>query len=149
MKYLNRTLIILTCLFFLSGCNTLGVGIQVPGSAPHKPKYHKHGPPPHAPAHGYRHKHYDGHELEYDSQTGAYIVLNIPGTYFGNNMYMRLSTYGEWMVSATLEGGWRVAVGNEVPDKLKTYKGKKQKKSKQGKAKKGKGHKKNKHGNDE
>jgi len=35
------------------------------------------------------------------------------------------------MVSTTLEGGWRVAVGNEVPYSLKEYKGKK--KSKKGK----------------
>ena len=142
MKYLNTAIIITICLFFLSGCNTLGVGIQGPGPQQSKKKYHKHGPPPHAPAHGYRHKHYDGHELEYYSKAGAYIVLNVPETYFGNNLYIRLSTYGDWMVSTTLEGGWRVAVGNEVPYSLKEYKEKKE-------SNKGKGHKKNKHGYDD
>ena len=142
MKYLNIAIIISICLVFLSGCNTLGVSVQSPGPGYSKKTHHKHGPPPHAPAHGYRHKHYDGHELEYDSKTGAYIVLNVPETYFGNNLYIRLSTYGDWMVSTTLEGGWRVAVGNEVPYSLKEYKGKK-------KSKKGKGHKKNKHGYDD
>ena len=137
MKYLNSVLIITICLFFLSGCNTLGVvGIQGPGSGHSNKTYHKSGPPPHAPAHGYRHKHQNRHELEYDSKAGAYIVLNVPETYFGNNLYIRLSTYGDWMVSTTLEGGWRVAVGNEVPYRLREYKGKK----------KWKGHKKNKHG---
>ena len=139
MKYLNIALIISICLLFLSGCNTLGVGVQGPGPAPSKKKYHKPGPPPHAPAHGYRHKHHRGHDLEYNSNAGAYLVLNIPETYFGNNLYIRLSTYGKWLVSSTLEGGWRVAVGNEVPYKLKEYKGKKKK------SKKGKWHKKNKH----
>jgi len=141
MKYLNIAIIISICMFFLSGCNTLGVGIQGPGSEHSKKIYHKPGPPPHAPAHGYRHKHQNGHELEYDSNAGAYIVLNVPETYFGNNLYIRLSAYGNWMVSTTLEGGWRVAVGNEVPYSLKEYKGKK-------KSNKGKGHKKNKHGYD-
>ncbi len=55
MKYLNIAIIISICLFFLFGCNTLGVGIQDPGPEQSKKKYHKHGPPPHAPAHGYRH----------------------------------------------------------------------------------------------
>ncbi len=141
MKYLNMVLIILTGLFFLSGCNTLGVGIQGPGPGHSQETYHKQGPPPHAPAHGYRHKHNKRHELEYNSQAGAYIVLNTPETYFGNNLYLRLSTAGTWMVSTALEWGWRVAVGNEVPYKLRTYKGKKKKKSK-----KKKWHKKNKHG---
>ena len=141
MKYLNTARIISICLFFLSGCNTLGVDIQGPGSGHSKKTYHKPGPPPHAPAHGYRHKHQNGHELEYDSKAGAYIVLNVPETYFGNNLYIRLSTYGDWMVSTRLEGGWRVAVGNEVPYSLREYKGKKKWKSK-----KGKGHKKNKYG---
>jgi hypothetical protein len=134
MKYHNIAIITSICLFFFTGCNTLGVGIQGPGSNQSHKTYHKPGPPPHAPAHGYRHKHHDGHNLEYDSKKGAYIVLNVPETYFGNNLYIRLSSRGDWMVSTTLQGGWRVAIGNEVPHKLKKYKGKK----------KGKKHKKNK-----
>ncbi|MEN8212463.1 MAG: hypothetical protein ABFR31_12155, partial [Thermodesulfobacteriota bacterium] len=145
MKYLYSVLTISICLFFLFGCNTVRVGIQGPGSRcsnktyhkhgppPHAPAHgyrHKHGPPPHAPAHGYRHKHHDGYEIEYDSRAGAYIVLNVPETYFGNNLYIRLSTYGNWMVSSRLEGRWRVAVGNEVPYRLREYKGKKKWKSK-------------------
>ena len=69
-------------------------------------------------------KYLNGYEIEYDSRAGAYIVLNVPETYFGNNLYMRLSTYGGWMVSTRLERGWRVAVGNEVPYRLREYKGK-------------------------
>ena len=74
MKCLKMVLIILTGLFFLSGCNTLGIGIQRTGAIPPKKIYHKPGPPPHASAHGYRHKHHDGRELEYDSKIEAYIV---------------------------------------------------------------------------
>ncbi|MCK5162065.1 MAG: hypothetical protein KAQ72_00025 [Desulfobacula sp.] len=130
MKYLKIGLLVLIGIFFLAGCNTLGVGIQGPGAPPPKTKYHKPGPPPHAPAHGYRHKRHHGHELVYDSQIGAYIVANIPETYFGNNLYIRLSTDGRWMVSTILEGGWRVAVGSEVPYKLMEYKEKNKKKKK-------------------
>jgi len=116
--------------------------LKIPVQGILKKTHYKHAPPPHAPAHRYRHKHHEGHELEYDSNIDAYIVFNVPETYFGNNLYIRLPTDGDWMVSATLEGGWRVAVGNEVPYRLKEYKGKM-------KSKKGKGHKKNKHGYDD
>ena len=122
MKYFKLALLLCFGLFFLLSCNTLGVGIQGPGAPSSEKSYHKPGPPPHAPAHGYRHKTPDGHELEYDSRIDAYVVLNIPETYFGNNWYIRLSSDGRWLVSATLDGGWRVAVGNEVPYKLKEYK---------------------------
>jgi len=145
MNYFKTALMISFGLFFLAGCNTIGVGVQGPGAPapPHEKSYHKKkGPPPHAPAHGYRHKRHHGHDLVYDSGIGAYIVVNVPETYFGNNLYLKVSTDGRWMVSTTLEGGWRVAVGNEVPDKLKEHKGKKKK------HKKKKGHKKNKHKND-
>lgn len=125
MKFLLTASIVLLSSFFFFGCNTLGVGIQAPGAPTHKAKYNKPGPPPHAPAHGYRHKHRHGHEMKYDSNIGAYVVLNIPQTYFGNNLYIRMSTDGRWIVSATLEGGWRIAAGNEVPPKLKGHKGKK------------------------
>ena len=130
MNFLKVSLIISICVICFSGCNILGVRIQGPGSASSTPKYHKQGPPPHAPAHGYHHKHHDGHDLQYDKKIGAYIVINVPETYFGNNLYIRLSTAGQWMVSLELEGGWRVAVENEVPYKLKEHKKKKHKKGK-------------------
>ena len=129
MKYFKLVLVISFGLFFLAGCNTVGVGIQIPGVPVHQAKYHKPGPPPHAPAHGYRHKNRHGHNLEYRSGLGAYVVVNVPETYFDNNLYIRMSTDGRWMVSASLGQGWRLAVNNEVPYKLKEYK-KKKKKSK-------------------
>ncbi|MBC2705656.1 hypothetical protein [Desulfobacula sp.] len=122
MKCFKMGIVISFGLFFLAGCHTVGVGVQIPGTPHHQTKYHKPGPPPHAPAHGYRHKHRHGHDLEYRSGLGAYVVVNIPETYFGNNLYIRMSTDGRWMVSARLEHGWRVAVGNEVPYKLKKHK---------------------------
>jgi hypothetical protein len=130
MKYLKLVFILSICFLCFSGCNTLGIGIQTPGSVSSHPKYHKKGPPPHAPAHGYRHKNHDGNEVEYDEKMGVYIVLKISETYFSNDLYIRMSSDGKWIVSTKLEGGWRVAVGSEVPYKLKEYKYKKKKKHK-------------------
>jgi len=127
------------CVFILS-CNTMGVGIQahVPVK---KQKHKKKGPPPHAPAHGYRH-HHKGHNLDYDSNLGAYIVVNVPNTYFHQNLYIRLSTDGRWMVSAYLNNGWRVETGTEIPHRLKQqkeYEYKQKHKDKKHKKSKGKG----------
>jgi len=125
MTYFKYFFLMTLVLLFLAGCRTLGTGVTVqspPAGPPPEKTYHKPGPPPHAPAHGYRYKHRDGHELRYDSQIGAYVVVNIPDTYFGNNLYIRLSSDGRWMVSATLNSGWRLAAGSEVPPKLRFYK---------------------------
>jgi predicted small secreted protein len=120
MKLLKIIALGVVCLFVLSGCNTVGVGgrVSVPAE---KQKHKKKGPPRHAPAHGYRHNH-QGHDIVYDAKIGAYIVINIPDTYFHNNMYIRLSTDGRWMVSANLNNGWRVESGTEIPHRLKQQK---------------------------
>ncbi|MBU1195280.1 MAG: hypothetical protein KKE62_15735 [Proteobacteria bacterium] len=122
MKSFCKTCFILFVVLIFMGCNTVGVGIQSPAPDGRNASYHKQGPPPHAPAHGYRHKHQHGHEMQYDSSIQAYVVLNIPETYFGNNLYIRMSSDGRWMVSATLDGDWRLAAGDEIPRKLKQYK---------------------------
>ncbi|MFQ5585276.1 MAG: hypothetical protein ACE5GF_00390, partial [Thermodesulfobacteriota bacterium] len=49
-----------------------------------KVKSKKHGPPPHAPAHGYRHKHRHGVELMFDGGLGVYIAVGLSGIYFHN-----------------------------------------------------------------
>ncbi|WDP90168.1 MAG: hypothetical protein HUN04_10825 [Desulfobacter sp.] len=116
------------------GCRTFPEAGHGPVAGSPVVKHKGHGPPPHAPAHGYRHKH-QGHTLEYHQREGAYVVVNIPGTYFLDGLYMRLAESGRWYVSATLQGGWRLAAGNEVPQKLKAYK-KKSKKQKKPKKKK-------------
>lgn len=124
MKFSGIAVILLAGIFFLSGCMVIvpdDHGRDEP--RPHK-TYYKPGPPPHAPAHGYRHKHPDGHELEYDSGLGVYIVVRVPDTYFENNLYIRMSSDGRWIVSASLDRGWRPASGNEIPHKLKKHKDK-------------------------
>ncbi|MBN4079249.1 hypothetical protein JYT26_01275 [Beggiatoa alba] len=78
------------------------------------------GPPPHAPAHGYRYRHFD-HDLRYDTGFGAYVVINSPGLYFYNDHYMRYYA-DSWQITNRLEGTWRPALGNDIPRKLKMAK---------------------------
>jgi hypothetical protein len=83
------------------------------------------GPPPHAPAHGYRRKHrYDGHrdaELVFDSGLGVYVVVGFPGVYFHLDHYFRY--FGaSWQVSIRPDAGWRVAPQDDVPPGLRKQK---------------------------
>ncbi len=110
--------IIFSVLFFLSGC----VMMDDYDDHHHDRSYHKQGPPPHAPAHGYRHKHHDGHDLEYDSDIDVYIVVRVPDTYYSDDLYIRMSSDGRWIVSSHLDGGWHLADRDDVPYKLKNYK---------------------------
>jgi len=83
------------------------------------PGYAKsHGPPPHAPAHGYRHKHHhDAVELVFDGGLGAYAVVGRPGYYWHSDHYLRWVS-GEWRVSGRIDGGWVVVSSARVPAKL-------------------------------
>jgi hypothetical protein len=52
----------------------------------------KVGPPPHAPAHGYRHRHH-GPDLVFDSRLGVYVAVGHPHVYFhGGHYYRRVSS---------------------------------------------------------
>ena len=78
-----------------------------------------HGPPPHAPAHGYRHKHQDGVELVFDSGRGVYVVVDIPNHYYIDGRYYRLRA-DQWQVSAHFDGPWGVVAEVSLPVGLKT-----------------------------
>ena len=79
-----------------------------------QPKYAKNnkngGPPPHAPAHGYRAKHqyryYPSSSVYYDTGRGLYFYLK------GDN----------WEVGASLPGNFRVGLGDSVSIELDTDK---------------------------
>jgi hypothetical protein len=75
------------------------------------------GPPPHAPAHGYRHKHH-GHDLVFDSDLGVYVVVGLPDLWFFDGSYFRW--YGErWEIGVDVGGPWRAARLESVPVKLR------------------------------
>lgn len=75
------------------------------------------GPPPQAPAHGYRHKHPDGVVLVYSSDIGAYVVSGYPDVYFHKYGYYRLHD-GAWQESFCIDGPWRQCSVIMVPSGL-------------------------------
>ncbi|HUT77780.1 MAG TPA: hypothetical protein VM285_08850 [Polyangia bacterium] len=77
-----------------------------------------HGPPPHAPAHGYRHKNRGGLELVYDSGLGVYAVAGWDGTYFHEDHYLRYHG-GNWQHAVQLRGPWSTVASRALPPGLK------------------------------
>lgn len=124
-KRLGLTLSLLLAAMLLSACShhhhrhTRASGN--PGAVIVKDGHHRHGPPPHAPAHGYRHKHGDGSRLRFDSRLGVYVVLGHDDTWFVDDLYVRWSG-GRWMASMHLDGGWTEYSADKLP---KTLRGKK------------------------
>jgi hypothetical protein len=102
MKHGNfaRLLLISSCallLYSLSACSSTGAGVYV-GAQPAP----KAGPPPHAPAHGYRAKH------TYHYYPDAYVYFDIvTGVYY-------YPEGGTWKVSASLPAGLSVQIGSYV-----------------------------------
>ena len=85
-----------------------------------------HGPPAHAPAHGYRNKRVSGAELIFDSGSGVYVVVGYPNHYYHEDHFYRHSGT-MWEMSLTLDGGWSTVSGKSLPPgleakgKSKTY----------------------------
>ena len=108
----------------LSGCGTKTV---VVAPAPGPVVVRGSGPPPHAPAHGYRRHHQSGCELQYDKTIGVYVVIGRTATYFHDDSFLRLHS-GSWQVSASLEGPWKKTDVAAIPPGLqKKHHGKKPK----------------------
>lgn len=78
------------------------------------------GPPPHAPAHGYRHKHKTkGVELVYDSGCGVYVVIGLPDHYYYDGHFFRIRG-AQWEVSLNTADGWEPVYGESIPPGLRT-----------------------------
>lgn len=97
----------------VSGCvNRAGVSYGEGG------RHYSGGPPPHAPAHGYRAKHRH-HDMVYDSRLGAYVVLGYDDHYYNDGWYFRYRD-GLWQINADLGGrDWRDADQYRVPEGLR------------------------------
>ncbi len=93
-----------------------------------------YGPPPHAPAHGYRYKHKHGKEMVFDSDLGVYVVTGYPGCYFYNKYYYRFNK-GVWERCNLLNGPWTGVSAAKIPPGLQKGIGKKLKKKHRGKRK--------------
>jgi len=87
--------ILLVTTVTLCGC----VAVSLDGT-PH----HGHGPPPHAPAHGYR-QHHQGADLAFDSKLGVYLVVGYSDHFYSDGHFLRF--HGDsWQVSSSLRGPW-------------------------------------------
>ncbi|MBW2233436.1 MAG: hypothetical protein JRH17_23905 [Deltaproteobacteria bacterium] len=94
------------------------------------------GPPPHAPAHGYRHKQrHQGRDLDlvFDTNLGVYVVVSLPNRYYWNGYYLRIDG-SQWYASTNLDSGWELRSDDSLPPGLK--KQKKHKKAKSSRSKK-------------
>jgi hypothetical protein len=81
-----------------------------------------HGPPPHAPAHGHRHKHHDQRrgdlELVFDADLDVYVVLGHPEHYHHGGTWLRWRD-GRWELATEFGGVWVRASNEDVPPKLR------------------------------
>jgi hypothetical protein len=125
MRTGTRIVIALLALGLCAGCVVLAPA----------PVVVKKGPPPHAPAHGYRHKlERDGVDLVFDSGLGVYVVVDLVDVFFYEGHYYRCE--GErWFISPRPRDGWLVVAVTEVPGGLRVAKGKGKPKGGPGKAK--------------
>jgi hypothetical protein len=113
MKFGKKVINALVLLVFVAGIGLSCTKVY------HKPppttkKQKRHGPPPHAPAHGYRAKTGEGLAIVYDSKLRVYVVVDVLNHYYHNGFYYR---FAEYKVPQRLRSG-------------KKNKGKKKKKSK-------------------
>ena len=99
----------------VAGCQ----GIALAPRASEPVVVHKPGPPSHAPAHGYRHKHKTGAEFRFDSRLGVYIVEGKTDIYFHDGWFIRIRS-GIWQVSASLDGQWKAQPDHWVPPGLRS-----------------------------
>lgn len=117
MKRLPALICLASLALVLSGCVALATGGHHPRSeARSQPA--GYGPPPHAPAHGYRHKYERGLVLQFDSGIGVYLVLGHPGIYFYDGFYLRRHTAGHWLSSRHYTGPWKRRAAGDVPPRL-------------------------------
>jgi hypothetical protein len=99
-----------------SGCTQVIVQEPAPAAV-----WRGHGPPPHAPAHGYRAKNQQDVQLMFDSRLGVYIVLDLPGVYFWSDVYYRQAKEG-WERCDRLDGGWIAVADTSLPPGLRDKK---------------------------
>jgi hypothetical protein len=82
---------------------------------------HAPGPPPHAPAHGHRHKHpRDRVELVFESKLGVYVVVGHADHWYCDDHYYRAAR-GAWYVATRFEGPWKLVEVAHLPAGLRVH----------------------------
>jgi hypothetical protein len=92
---------------------------------------HEGGPPPHAPAYGYRYHHPHDHVLLiYEPDLALYRVSGYRSYYFRDGTYYRLRS-GSWYRASRIHGNWAAVNYQSIPSGLQhKYKAPKEAKSK-------------------
>lgn len=105
---------------------TIGRGAPPYSGPPVVVEEEGNGPPPWAPAHGYRHKHqraYQSREqtvdLVFDSNVGVYVVVGIPNYYYWDGAYLRLEA-GHWWRAQYLDASWTPCPAEALPGNLRS-----------------------------
>ena len=109
LKHIFLSAVLACAVLTLVSCESLTIGRKSGGKR-------GHGPPPHAPAHGYRHKH-QGVELVYDSGRGVYVAVEFPLHFYLKGSFYRFHD-SEWEISANIKGPWKVIAEEELPPGL-------------------------------
>ena len=112
MKHRIGVKLLISCicvllLFSFNACRSVGIGIQTREEPVRRTKG---GPPPHAPAHGYRAKHryhyYPSAEVYFDISRKCYFYLS----------------GGSWKMSVSLPDSLKVKIGDHVTIEMDTDK---------------------------
>jgi len=74
-------------------------------------------PPPHAPAHGYRHQQFHGYDLVYDQGIGVYVVADLDHQYFLDGLFFKWSD-GNWFVRVSPDDEWKPRPPGTIPPGL-------------------------------
>lgn len=109
----------------IAGILAAGAMFGLTGCAVYPAHHHGHGygPPPHAPAHGYRAR-YHQHDLVYDSHLGVYIVVGLQDYFFHDGHYFH-HKYDGWYYSRNIDRDWDRYDDRKLPPGLaKKYRGK-------------------------
>ena len=118
VRRLVAAFVLLGAVGLLSAC----VHIVSPGLSHSATAHHVragHGPPPHAPAHGYRHKLQDhgGGQIAFDSGIGVYSVVGHNDLFFWEGRFYRWLD-GRWQTSTRRDRGWASVDSARLPGRL-------------------------------
>ena len=113
MHRISTLFLALAAVTLLGGCASTHIDRVI-----HRgPAVHAPGPPPHAPAHGRRHKH-QGITLAFDQALDCYLVVGHSNHYWKDGSFFRLGS-GGWEISYSWGSSW-VSVGDHrVPDRVR------------------------------
>lgn len=114
---MERRKFVRNCLLFLSSLGLAACQHEY-REEPFGRPVRRRGPPPFAPAHGYRHRYRRGLDLVFDTGLGVYLVVGARRTYFYQGRFYRFRG-GEWETSRDYDETWRRSRARRLPRNLR------------------------------